>query len=161
MRKTHISVGAAILTMLLLSSGEYAMVAGQYLAQFDGEVVARTKFVHYPPWTNNLATRYVISESDGRKRVYYADPGEGDLGGFAIGAHLSKQRWHLDYEVNGQTRNDFPFPLYFFWMVLDFGLLGGCVIVALMIRARDRRTCELEAAVERGEQLLRDMDREP
>jgi hypothetical protein len=34
------------------------------------------------------------------------------------------------------------------------------VILAVMIRARDRRTRELEAAVERGRQLLRDMDRE-
>lgn len=58
MKKAHIP-DAAILVILLLSCGEYAMVAGHYLAQFDGVVVARTNDVHYPPWTRNLATRYV------------------------------------------------------------------------------------------------------
>jgi hypothetical protein len=42
MRKTHITPGAAILAVLLLSSGEYATVVGHLLAQFDGVVVART-----------------------------------------------------------------------------------------------------------------------
>jgi len=66
----------------------------------------------------------------------------------------------MDYEADGQTRDDFPFSFYLFWMILDFGLLVGCVIVAIMIGIRDRRTRELEAAVERGEQLLHDSERE-
>lgn len=159
MRKAHTAPGAAILVILLLSSGEYAMVAGHYLAQFDGVVVARTDPVHYPPWTRNRATRYVISESDGRERVYYADPSQGHLDGFPIGTRLTKRRWHMDYQADGQVRNDFPFPIYLFWMIFDFGLLVGCVIVAIMIRIRNRRIRELEAAVERGEQLLRDSER--
>jgi hypothetical protein len=161
MNKTHITPGAAILVILLLSSGEYATVAGHFLAQFDGVVVARTEFVHYPPWTRNLTTKYVIREADGREHVFYADPSEGSgIDGFPIGTHLTKQRGHLDYEENGQQRDDFPLPMYTFWMILDFGLLVGCVILAIMIRARDQRTRELEAAVERGQQVLRDMDRE-
>lgn len=160
MTKTHASAGAAIVMILLLSSGEYATLIGHYLAQFDGVVVARAEFTHYPPWTRNLVTRYVIREADGRKHVYYADPSEGDLGGFAIGTHLSKERWHMDYEANGQIRDDFPFPIYFFWMVFDFVMLTACVVLAIMIRARDRRTAELQAAVDRGEELLRKMDRD-
>ena len=160
MRKAHIPPGVAILVILLLSCGEYAMVAGHYLAQFDGVVVARTDDVHYPPWTRNLATRYVIRESDGLERVYYADPSQGHIDGFPIGTRLTKQRWHMDYEADGQARDDFPFSFYLFWMILDFGLLVGCVIVAIMIGIRDRRTRELEAAVERGEQLLHDSERE-
>jgi hypothetical protein len=39
-------------------------------------------------------------------------------------------------------------------------VLVALLILAVMIRARDRRTRELEAAVERGQQVLRDMDRE-
>jgi hypothetical protein len=66
----------------------------------------------------------------------------------------------MEYEANGQTMNDFPLPIYGFWMILDFGLLVGCVILAFMMHARDRRTRELEAAVERGQQVLREMDRE-
>ena len=146
--------------ILLVSSGEYATVAGHYLGQFDGVVVARTEFVHYPSWTRNLSTRYLIRESDGRERVYYADPSQGYIDGFPLGTRLSKQRWHMEYEANGQTMNDFPLPIYGFWMILDFGLLVSCVILAFMMRARDRRTRELEAAVERGQQVLREMDRE-
>jgi hypothetical protein len=161
MRKSHITPGAAILAVLLLSSGEYATVAGHFLAQFDGVVVARTEFVHYPPWTRNLTTKYSIRETDGREHVYYADPSEGGrVDGFPIGTHLTKQRWRMDYEADGQPRDDFPLPIYGFWMILDFGLLVALLILAAMIRARDRRTRELEAAVERGQQVLRDMDRE-
>ncbi len=149
MRKAHTTPGVVILLILLTSSGEYATVVGHYLAQFDGVVVARTDDVHYPPWTRNLVTRYVIGESDGRERVYHADPSQGHINGFPIGTRLTKQRWHLDYEADGQARNDFPFPYYAFWMIFDFGLLAGCIIVAMMISTRDRGARELEAAVER------------
>lgn len=155
MTRGHTSAGGAILFILLLSCGEFAMVAGQYLAQFDGVVVARTDFVHYPFWTRNLTTRYVIHESAGRERVYYADSI------FAIGTHLKKQRWRMDYEKDGMTRDDFPLPMYLFWIVFDLCLVTGCVILGIMINLRDRRARELEAAFERAQQdLLRD-DRDP
>ncbi len=154
MRKAHIPPGVAILVILLGSSGEYSMVLGHLLARFDGIVVARKDRVYYPLWTRNVATRYVIREFDGRTRVYYADPSEGHRDGFPIGTRLTKQRWHFDYEEDGNPRNDFPFVLYAFWMVLDFGLLTTCVILAIMIRVRDRRVRELQAAVERGKRLL-------
>jgi hypothetical protein len=125
------------------------------MAQFDGVVAARTKNVAYPPWTRNLTTRDVVQEPDGRKYVYYADPSEGDLGGFKIGTHLTKQRWHMDYEADGEVRNDFPLPFYLLWMIFDFGILAAVVVLAIMIRARDQRTRDLEAAVERGQALLR------
>jgi hypothetical protein len=155
MKKARVSVGGAILLILALSSGEYATTVGHFLAQFDGVVVARTYNAAYPPWTRNLTTRYVIQESSGRKRVYYADPGEGDLDGFKIGTHLSKQRWHMDYEADGVVRNDFALPFYLFWMIFDFGIFAAVVVLAFMIRARDQRLRDLEAAVERGEELLR------
>src|SRR5690349_17704844 len=155
MQKARVSVGGAILLILALSSGEYAMTVGHFLAQFDGVVAARTYDVAYPPWSRNLTTRYVIQEPGGRKCVYYADPSEGVLGGYKIGTHLSKQRWHIDYEADGEVRNDFPLPLYLFWMVLDFGIFAAVVVLAIMIRARDQRMSDLEAAVERGQELLR------
>lgn len=154
MRRAHIAPGVAILAILLSCSGDFAIVLEHLLAQFDGVVVARTDDVHYPSWTRNLANRYVVHESDGRDRVYYADPSEGRLDGFPIGTRVTKQRWHMDYEENGQTRNDFPFPIYAFWLMFDFALLVACVILVIMISLRDRRTRELEAAVERGKRLL-------
>ena len=157
MRKTHVSISAAILTVVLLGSGEYAMVIGHLLADFDGVVVARSDSIHYPPWTRNLANRYVIQEANGRKYVYYADPSEGDLGGFAIGTRITKERWRMDYEADGRTRQDFPLPLYLLWMILDFGIFVAVIILGIMIRMRDRRTRDLEAAVERGRELLAEM----
>jgi hypothetical protein len=129
-------------------------VGKHYVAQFDGVVVARTEWVHYPPWTRNLVTRYVIRDADGAEHVYHADPAEGLIDGFPIGSHLRKQRWGFNYELDGRLRNDFPFPFYLLWMILDFGLIVSCVIVVMMINARDRRARELEAAVERGRRQL-------
>ena len=154
MTKAHTTPAVAIIVILLISSGDYGIVLGHLLAQFDGVLVARTDNLHYPPWTRNGATRYVIHGADGRDHVYYADPGEGRSGGFPLGTELRKRRWHFDYVENGQPRNDFPFPLYFFFLVLDSGLLVACVIVAIMIQIRDRNAHELAAAVERGQRLL-------
>ena len=160
MRQAHVGPGLAFLLILLLSSGEYATVGGHYFAQFDGVVVSRTEFVHYPTWMRNLTTRYLIRELDGREHVYYADPSQGHIHGFRIGTYLSKQRWRMEYEANGRTMNDFPLPIYARWMILDLGLLMGSVTLAIIIRARDRRTRELEASVERGRQVLHETDRE-
>ncbi len=154
MTRGHTSAGGAILFILLLGCGEFGMVGGQYLAQFDGTVVARTEGVYYPFWTRNRVTKYVIRESDGGERVYYAHSS------FPIGAHLSKQRWRLDYELDGKRRDDFPFPFYFFWIMFDLCLVTGCVIVGIMINIRDRRTRELEAAVERAREILAQDDRD-
>jgi len=154
MRRAHITPGVATLAILLSSSGDFAIVLEHLLAQFDGVVVARADDVHYPPWTRNLANRYVVRESDGRDRVYYADPSEGHLNGFPIGTRVTKQRWRMDYEENVQRRNDFPFVIYAFWMTIDFALLMACVILAIMMNIRDRHNCELAAAVERGKRLL-------
>ncbi len=96
LKKPHVPPAVALITILLASSGDSAIVIGHLPTQFDGVVVTRTEDVHYPPWTRTRARKYVIRESDGRERVYYADPSEGELDGFPIGATISKQRWHLD-----------------------------------------------------------------
>jgi len=92
------------------------MVLEHWLAQFDGVIVARTDDVHYPLWTRNLATRYIIREADGREHVFHVDPAEGHRNGFPIGTRLTKHRWHMDYEEDGHAGNDFP-PFYAFWMI--------------------------------------------
>jgi len=144
----------AVLVILLSSLGDYATVLEHFVARFDGVVVARTDGAHYPPWTRNRATRYVIRGADGRDRIYDADPSEGGVYGFPIGTVMKKERWHLEYEANGRSVNDFPFPLYFFFVILDSGLLIAAGIIVLMIRARDAKARELADAVERGRRLL-------
>src|SRR6185437_8272316 len=143
------------LSVLLGASGEFGMTIEHYWAHFDGIVVARKDNVRFPPWSRNRATRYVIRESGGREYVYYADssegaPSESALNGFPVGTRLRKQRRHMDYEENGQAMNDFPLGLYILPMMLDSFLLGAAVILDLMIRARDRRNRELQAAFQRA-----------
>jgi hypothetical protein len=130
------------------------MVGEQYFAQFDGIVVAQTDYVHYPPWTRNLATRYVLRQADGSQVVFHVDPGMGHLNGFALGTHLTKQRWRFNYEADGHSRNDFPLPFYLLFVILDSGLLIAAVVIGVMINNRERRERELNDAVERGRRLL-------
>jgi hypothetical protein len=153
-RKAHVPPAVAILTIFLVSSGDFMIVLGHLLAQFDGVVVARTEDVHYPPWTRTRATRYIIRDTDGHQHLYYADSSEGGLDGFPDGTSLKKHRWQFEYEENGQVRNDFPFPFYLLFLILDTGLLVGAVVLAIMMRNRDRRNRELADAVDRGRRLL-------
>ncbi len=158
MNKSHIPPSVVILSILLVAAGEYAMVLGHYWAQFDGVVVARKDNVRFPPWTRNRANRYVIRNSDGQEHVYYADSSEGDLGGFPIGATLTKQRWHMDYQENGRQMNDFPLAIYILPMMLDAILLGAAIILVIMIRARDNRHRDLQADYERALRRLESGD---
>ncbi len=120
--------------------------------------VARKDNVPFPPWSRNRANRYLIRDLDGREHVYYADWSEGNLDGFPIGTSIRKQRWHMEYEENGRTRNDFPLGIYIMPMMLDSFLVAASVIVVMMIRARNRRNRELQAAFERAMHRLEDRD---
>lgn len=153
----RISPFLVVVLVLARGSGDYAVVLEHLLAQFDGVVVARTD-VRYPPWTRNHATRYVIRGSDGQERIFTTDPSDGGTHGFPIGTRLRKQRWDLSYEENGQPVNDFPLAWYGLWLIVDFAVVAGCVILAIMIRIRDRTAHELAAAVERGKRLLESGD---
>jgi hypothetical protein len=125
MGKPQTTIAVVILAIVAIASGEYAMVIGHYLAQFDGVVVTRTDDVHFPPWTRNRANRYVIRESDGSEHIYYADSAEG-RNGFPIGTRIAKQRWRMGYKENGQARSDFPLDIYILPMMIDAVLLLGC-----------------------------------
>ena len=144
----------AIVVILLSGVGDYAIVLEQYCARWDGVVIARTDDLHYPPWTRIRVTKYVVRGLDGSERTYFSDPSIGARDGFPPGTVLKKQRWTFAYQENGKARNDFPFPFYFLFMVFDAGLLIAAVMVAIMMRNRDRAARELAAAVERGQRLL-------
>jgi hypothetical protein len=144
----------AILVILLSGAGDYVIVLEQYCSRWDGAVIARANDIHYPPWTRTRATKYVVRGSDGSENTYYADPSIGARDGFPLGTVLKKQRWSLAYEEDGKARNDFPFPFYFLFMVLDAGLLIAAMSVAIIMRNRDQTARELAAALERGQHLL-------
>jgi hypothetical protein len=142
-----------VLLTILYGWGDYTIVFGHPLAQFDGVVVA-AKDVRYPPWARYHLMRCAIRGSDGREQIYIADPVEGGPDGFSVGTRLRKERWRLDYEENGRSVDDFPIVMYGLWVILDTGLLIGAVILAIMIRIRDRNARELAAAYERAEHRL-------
>jgi hypothetical protein len=150
----HTTPFIAILVILLSGVGDYAIVLEQYCARWDGVVIARTDDLHYPPWTRIRVTKYVVRGLDGSESTYHSDPSIGARDGFPPGIVLKKRRWTFAYEEDGKARNDFPFPFYFLLMVLDAGLLIAAVMVAILIRNRDRTARELAAAFERGQRLL-------
>jgi hypothetical protein len=153
MSKTRLAPALVVAFVIVRGASDYTIFFGHLLAQFDGVVAAR-KDVRYPPWTRYHATRYTIRGSDGRERAYIADPTEGGTHGFAMGTHLEKQRWRMDYEENGRRVDDFPVALYGFWVIFNTGLGLGAIILAIMIRIRDRSSRDLAAAAARAERRL-------
>ena len=59
------------------------------------------------------ATHYILRGDDGREYSYVAGATDGDLPrSIPVGTRLTKQKWHFDYEKDGQTINDFPIAFY-------------------------------------------------
>jgi hypothetical protein len=67
------------------------------VGRWDGVVIARTDDLHYPPWTRNRVTKYVVRGFDGSESTYYSDPSIGARGGFPPGTTLKKAA--LDFSV--------------------------------------------------------------
>lgn len=153
MLKAHLAPAFVLALVILQGASEYTIFFGHLLAQFDGLVAARED-VRYPPWSRSHATRYTIRGSDRREQAYIADSAEGGTGGFAVGTYLRKQRWRMAYEANGRRVDDFPTAFYGFWVILDSGLGLAAIVLAFMIRIRDRNARELAAAAERARRRL-------
>jgi len=72
---------------------------------------------------NRPATTYVIRGSDGSQHQYIAGPTDRSLPRrLSEGTHISKKKYELAWEQNGQIVNDFP--LYFY--------LGACGLGGLL-----------------------------
>jgi hypothetical protein len=80
------------------------------------------------------ATHYTLRGLDGDS-VYVAGPTDASLPrSLPIGTHLRKQRWHLDYERNGERVDDFPISFY----SVTFGIAFSCLFWSFTLW-RDRR----------------------
>jgi hypothetical protein len=81
-------------------------------------------------------TEYTIRGPNGRDRSYSAGPTYGFLPrSMPVGTQIRKQRWHLDYERDGRTVNDFP--IGFTSIVLGIAL--ACVVWGIVLW-RERAT---------------------
>jgi hypothetical protein len=60
----------------------------------------------------------------GRESVYTAGPTDASLPrSMPVDTYLEKQRWHLDYEKNGQLVDDFG--VFFYGMMLGIALASS------------------------------------
>ncbi len=81
------------------------------------------------------ATQYILRADDGRETSYVAGATDASLPrSLPVGTRLTKQKWRLDYEKNGQNINDFPIGFY--------AIVGGIGLASLLwsfLIWRDRR----------------------
>lgn len=81
------------------------------------------------------ATQYILRADDGRESSYVAGATDASLPrSLPVGTRLTKQKWRLDYEKNGQNINDFPIGFY--------AIVGGIGLASLLwsfLIWRDRR----------------------
>ncbi len=112
----------------------YETVGIRLMTQLEGVVVSSRDI----PSTGapRYVTEYTVRGPDGRESVYTAGPTDAFLQrSMPVGTSLKKQRWHLDYEKNGQRVDDFG--VYFYGLVLGAGL--ACLIWSLLCWHRQQK----------------------
>ena len=100
--------------------------------QVDGIVIASRDV----PSTGapRYATQYVVRSHDGDKQVFWAGPTDGSLDrSMPVGTQIRKERWHLDYERDGQTEG-FPVIFYGVMLSLAVGLMSRGLLTVIQQR---------------------------
>ena len=109
--------------LFLLYGFGYETLYQRLITQVEGVVVS-SRDVHT---LNNprYITEYVFRTPDGHETAYVAGSSDASLPqSMPLGTTISKRKWHLDYERDGENVSDFPGALY----VLTLG-----VAVALLV----------------------------
>jgi hypothetical protein len=101
--------------------------------ELDGDVVSsHDRSAKGAP---RYVTEYILRASDGSEFFYAAGPTDASLPrSLPVGTHLTKRRWRLDYEKDGQTIDDFP--ITFYAIVVGIGL---ALILWSFLAFRDQR----------------------
>jgi hypothetical protein len=101
--------------------------------ELDGVVVSSLD--HPSTGAPRYSTHYTLRGSDGGDYSYVAGATDASLPrSLPVGTRLKKQKWHLDYEKDGQVINDFPIALY----VITVGIALACLVWSFSIW-RDQR----------------------
>jgi hypothetical protein len=98
----------------------FSTIGSRLYQELDGVVISSQDV---PPTRDaRYRTDYVLRGSDGSKYSYVAGATDASLPrSLPVGTHLTKRRWHLDYERDGQTIDDFPIAMYV--IVIGIGLM--------------------------------------
>jgi hypothetical protein len=96
---------------------------GRRLAiELDGVVVSSLD--HPSTGAPRYSTHYILRGPNGGDFSYVAGATDASLPRrLPVGTRLKKQKWHLDYEKNGQTIDDFPIALYAIVVGIGLALL--------------------------------------
>ncbi|MGB8494106.1 MAG: DUF3592 domain-containing protein [Candidatus Acidiferrum sp.] len=98
-------------SLFLLFGFGYETVYQRLITQVEGVVVS-SRDVHSAD-NPRYVTEYIFRTPDGRETTYEAGSSDASLPqSMPVGTTLSKRKWHLDYERDGEHVSDFPAALY-------------------------------------------------
>jgi hypothetical protein len=120
-----------IFGLFILWGFGYETVGTRLKTQLEGVVVSSRDI----PSTGapRYATEYTLRGPDGRESVYVAGATDASLPrSMPVGTSLKKQRWHLNYEKNGQRVDDFG--VSFYGMML--GIAVACLAWSIFLSCR-------------------------
>jgi hypothetical protein len=120
-----------IFGLFILWGFGYETVGTRLKTQLEGVVVSSRDI----PSTGapRYATEYTLCGPDGRESVYVAGATDASLPrSMPVGTSLKKQRWHLNYEKNGQRVDDFG--VSFYGMML--GIAVACLAWSIFLSRR-------------------------
>jgi len=110
-------------SLFILYTFGYETFYQRLITQMEGVVVS-SRDIHSP---NNprYVTEYIVRAPDGREVSYVAGSSDASLPqSMPAGTTVSKRKWHLDYERDGEHVSDFPAALY--------GLTLGAALAGLI-----------------------------
>ncbi|MBC3934047.1 hypothetical protein H8K47_01620 [Undibacterium sp. CY7W] len=109
--------------LVLMSISE---IYGRASVEIAGVVINR-EVVCQQPSNNRCVTNYLIkNNSVERQFIYSAGPTDQSLPrNLLVGTELKKEKWKLQFEVDGKIINDFPIDFYVGLFVIG---VGGIII---------------------------------
>lgn len=97
-------------------------------------MVVSSRDLHSPN-SPRYITEYIVRAPDGHEANYVAGSSDASLPqSMPVGTTISKRKWHLDYERDGEHVSDFPAALY--WLTLGAALAGLVWSIRLWRRQR-------------------------
>ena len=117
--------------MFILWGFGYETVGARLKTEVDGVVISSRDI----PSTGapRYATEYTLRGPDGRETIYVAGATDASLPrSMPVGTNLKKERWHLDYEKNGERVEDFG--VFFYGSIIGIAL--ACVVWSFILWRR-------------------------
>jgi hypothetical protein len=110
-------------SLFILYTFGYETFYQRLITQMEGVVVS-SRDIHSPS-NPRYVTEYIVRAPDGREVSYVAGSSDASLPqSMPLGTTVSKRKWHLDYERDGEHVSDFPAAVY--------GLTLGAALAGLI-----------------------------